>query len=591
MSEFEYVLALELGTSRIVAATARLAPSGEITASTCALGQESGDIAAMAAVTDEGALLFGPAAEDAARTVPERAFRGFTSGVGDEVPLMADGRGATSAELTAALVAWASAAVARQEGHDPASVVIAHPSTWTQYRRDALRAALTARGLGDVEFVSAAEAIVLAYEKAQPLDPGEAIAVFDLGGTSFEATVMRKTSDRAFVPLGASIALTDQGGSSFDDAVFTHALSAARAEGSLSTSGPDCLPALTRMRASCIAAKHTLSTDGEATITVPLDGGEATVRITRSEFEDMIEPALAGALSALERAIAGSGRTIDRISALLLAGGSSRIPLIAQLLSERFDVPLVAAEGTAALGAARLSILRVAARMPQEPRTSVASRSPEPWTAGPSRPRLLGMPRRTAVALSAVAAVLVVSAGATATAFATGLTPAPTPKSVAAAGSRDASGPVGFGLAALLTLPLGGEGDDLGAPAVEPVVVPVEAVPPEAEPDTDVPAARRAVRKPIAETGRSVPPAQLSPATDPSRTPAGPAPLAPTTTPQPVTPPSVPQPAVDPPTVEQPPADPAPAQDPPVEEPPVDEPPADQPAPPPSDSAASVEGL
>ncbi|MEV4735997.1 MULTISPECIES: Hsp70 family protein [unclassified Microbacterium] len=581
MSEFEYVLALELGTSRIVAATARLAPSGEITASTCALGQESEGVAVLAAVTDDGALLFGAAADDAEGTAPDRTFRGFTSGIGDEVPLMADGRTATSADLTAALVAWATDTVGRREGRGPASLVISHPSAWTEYRRDVLRVALIERGITDVHFVSAAEAITLMHDELQPLEPGDAIAVFDLGATSFEATVVRKTAGGGFGPLGASVALADQGGSSFDDAVFAHALAAARAEGSLSTDDPGSLSALTRMRASCTAAKHALSTDAEATITIPLAAGEATVRLTRSEFEAMIEPALDDALRALERAIAGSGRTPDRISAILLAGGSSHIPLIAQVLSERFDRPLVAADGTAALGAARRGILELAARLQQEPPPDAAGRAVALETDDSRRLRPLGLPRRTAVALSVAAAALVVTAGAAATAFAAGLSPSAESQSATADGLRAATGQGVFGLTALLTLPLG---DDADAAEVEPVVVPIEALPPAAEPDADPPAARRATRDPIPDTGRPVPPAQIAPSTDPSRTaPSGGAPLGPVSTPQPVTPPTVVQPSVDPPAVEQPPADPPPAEEPPAEGPPVDQPPADQPVAPATD--------
>ncbi|WP_449407704.1 Hsp70 family protein [Microbacterium maritypicum] len=574
MSEFEYVLALELGTSRIAAATARLAPSGEITDSACPLGRQDRGVEALAALSDDGSLVFGAAAEDTAARAPERALRGFTAHVGDEIPLVAGDRAITAADLTAEFVDWARDIVATREDHAPASLVIAHPASWTAHRTEALRAALSRREITDVEFVSAAEAVTIVHDEQQTLASGEAIAVFDLGGTAFEATVVRKTAGGPFRSIGATVALGDQGGSSFDDAVLAHALTVAQAEGHLSTPGSDADRALARLRRSCIAAKHALSIDGEATISVPLDdgeSGEATVRITRSEFEAMIEPSLDAALGALERAITDSGRSTDRVSAILLTGGSSRIPLIAQLLSERFDRPLaVVVDDAGARGAARRGILDLAARAPRDTIAYVAPHGAGVAATAPRRHRPLRMPRRTAVALSVVAAAMVVTAGAAATAFAAGLSPTSADK-VTADGSRTATGPAGFGLAALLTVPLGDGGS---AGSMEPVVVPVEVDPPAAEQDDDVPAARRAARSPIADSGRSTPPAQST--TDPVRTtPSGTTPLAPVTTPRPVTPPPVVQPSVDQPPAEQP-----PAEEPPAEEPPAEQPPVEQPAPP-----------
>src|SRR5690349_2298904 len=129
MSESEFVLALDMGMSRIAAATARLAPSGEIDADDVVLGGGSGTVAAVAYVTDDGDLLFGDAAEDRGAAHPERLLRGFARHVGDEVPLTAGGRSISSAGVCARFVLWARDAIGRREGSAPTFVVLTHPSS------------------------------------------------------------------------------------------------------------------------------------------------------------------------------------------------------------------------------------------------------------------------------------------------------------------------------------------------------------------------------------------------------------------------------------------------------------------------------
>jgi hypothetical protein len=66
----------------------------------------------------------------------------------------------------------------------------------------------------------------------------------------------------------------------------------------------------------------------------------ASVRLTRAEFEDLVRPSLQETLGCLRRALASAAVDVDDLSAVLLAGGSSRIPLVAELLSAQLGRPL-----------------------------------------------------------------------------------------------------------------------------------------------------------------------------------------------------------------------------------------------------------
>ncbi len=589
MSESEFVLALDMGMSRIAAATARLTPSGEIEADSVVLGHGSGAVDAVAYATHDGRLMFGDEAERHGVEHPERLLRGFTRDVGDEVPLMAGDLAISAAEACARLVRWTHDTVAEREGRGPAAIALTHPASWTAHRTGALRAALAAEGLDDVDMLSAAEAVAHHHEVTEAVGRGRTIAVYDLGGSSFEATVLRTTTDGTPTILGEPVLLADHGGALFDDAVLRHALSASGAESV--AIGEASRSSLAALRRASVAAKHALSFDGEATIPVALTGVDHTVRITRSEFESMAEPVLEGTLDAVDRAVESARRTIGQVDLLLLTGGSTHIPLVAQRLSDRFDRPLAAAsDAAAAMGAARVSLERMRERSLDGAAAAATDATFSPVRTA-RRGGILaafraasgGSSVRTAMTVSVVAASVVVATGVAVTAFGAGLGEAPAAERAdAEVSSRLAVGDMSTALAGLLDLPRTEADPGTGTPAPADPHPPSVAPENDSDAQSDQPVARRSVRQPLVDTAPATPaPRSSSPGASVPQppatggTPAVPPPAAPQQSDQPVV-----TPVDDPP-----PADP-PVEDPPPAETPVEEPP---PAETPTDPAPAVE--
>src|SRR4029453_4489278 len=98
---------------------------------------------------------------------------------------------------------------------------------------------------------------------------------------------------------------------------------------------PAVLSAGAAVRRECTEAKEALSADTEVSIPVLTPVGQGSVRLHRSEFETMIHPHVEETVSALRRAIASAGVSADQLTAVLLVGGSSPIPLVAQMGSQR----------------------------------------------------------------------------------------------------------------------------------------------------------------------------------------------------------------------------------------------------------------
>ncbi len=336
----EYVLAVDVGTFRVSAAVARKATTGEISTTSVALGRARDAAPATVFVGDSG-LQFGDAADRRALVQPDRALRAVSTRIGDDAPFVVGDRRLMPADVFAAIIGWVVESVKDRESADPSAIAVTVPATWGDYRTDLVRAALERAGLTGVALTSGAEAAAAEYETATPLRPGRALAVYDLGGGGFEAVVLRKErgSDRLRI-AGTPLAADDAAGVDVDDAVLARVLQST----GLTATSPEFLGApplaAAALRRECIEAKEALSFDSETVVPVIVGQG-GSVRLTRGELEAMIEPIVERTMETLTRVIESARISAAELDAVLLVGGSSRIPRVAQMLSERFDRPVV----------------------------------------------------------------------------------------------------------------------------------------------------------------------------------------------------------------------------------------------------------
>ena len=234
----------------------------------------------------------------------------------------------------AAVLQAVAAQVAERYGGAPGAITIAHPANWGQYKIELLRQAAQLAGLGRARFLTEPEASAIHYAAGERVQAGDVVAVYDLGGGTFDAAVLRRRAD-GFEILGEPQGIERLGGIDFDEAVFSHVrATVSESLAGLDHSDPTVRAAVTHLRGECVSAKESLSDDSETSIPVMLPGLQTQVRLTRTELEDAIRPALRETVDSLRRAVESAGLAPADLVAVVLAGGSSRIPLVNELVGE-----------------------------------------------------------------------------------------------------------------------------------------------------------------------------------------------------------------------------------------------------------------
>ncbi|MDT7642065.1 MAG: hypothetical protein QOC83_6353 [Pseudonocardiales bacterium] len=382
-----YSLGVDLGTTFVAAATAQDSAPEMFT-----LGDRSVVTPTAVYVGEDGTLLTGEAASWRAASDPDRAAQGFKRRLGDPTPMILGGERHTAVELLAAVLRDVLARVSATEGAPPDHVVLTHPANWGPFRRGLFEEVPTLAGLSDTVAITEPEAAAMHYAATRRLEDGQVVAVYDLGGGTFDVTVLRKRPDGIDI-LGAPEGIERLGGIDFDDAILSHVDSASNGGlRELDQRDPRIMVALARLRQDCVLAKETLSVDTEAVVPVFLPGRHFEVTITRTEFEELVRAQIESTVGALTRTLRSARITPDELSAVLLVGGSSRIPLVARMVSEELGRPTVVdthPKYAVALGAAAHAALsangtaRPAGR--PTPRRSAATAPPTPApVAGPA---------------------------------------------------------------------------------------------------------------------------------------------------------------------------------------------------------------
>ncbi|MGA2050607.1 MAG: Fe-S protein assembly chaperone HscA [Terracidiphilus sp.] len=239
----------------------------------------------------------------------------------------------TPPEISAYILRQLKRNAERFFGAPVTQAVITVPAYFNDAQRQATKDAGRMAGLEVLRLVNEPTAAALAYGLDRAKEG--TIAVYDLGGGTFDISIL-KLRDGIF-EVQSTNGDTHLGGDDIDNLLLAIALDEIYAEHGVDLrSHPGAVQAL---RKAAIDAKIALSTEPVAKFDIELPNGDRYQReIPREVFELLIEPVLNRTAGPCKQALSDAGITPEQIDEVVLVGGSTRIPVVRQLVDDLFHL-------------------------------------------------------------------------------------------------------------------------------------------------------------------------------------------------------------------------------------------------------------
>lgn len=337
-----WVLGIDFGTSFTVAACRTSGRAPDVVE----IGGER-RMPSVVLADENGTLVVGRSAENLAAAQPSRALRAPKARLGEPAPVILAGRAYPVVDLVAAQLKYVYGEAVRHQGGPPTEVRLTHPAAWGRPRLNQLAEAAAKAGLPNPIPVPEPVAAAASYAEEVRVAEGDHVAVYDLGGGTFDTAVLQATAD-GFVVVGRPAGEDRLGGDLFDELVANHIGAKLDPDIWEQLQVSDELAwqqAAAGLHAEARRAKESLSSHPFAEVLLALPSGMVHQRITRLELEDLVRPYLEQSVDLLGRAISDAGLDPGRLSAIYLAGGASRTPLVEELVSAAFPVTTVSRRG------------------------------------------------------------------------------------------------------------------------------------------------------------------------------------------------------------------------------------------------------
>ena len=220
-------------------------------------------------------------------------------------------------------------------GEKITDAVITVPAYFNDSQRQATKDAGTIAGLNVLRIINEPTAAAIAYGLNNKSDKEQNILIFDLGGGTFDVSLL--SIDDGIFEVKATAGDTHLGGEDFDSRLLNHFMSEFKRKHKKDLSGNN--RALRRLRTACERAKRTLSSSTTASIEIDsiYEGIDFYTSISRAKFEALCEDLFRNCLKPVEKVILDSKIDKSSINEIVLVGGSTRIPKIQNMISDYFN--------------------------------------------------------------------------------------------------------------------------------------------------------------------------------------------------------------------------------------------------------------
>ena len=353
MAETGKIIGIDLGTTNSVVAVME---GGQATVIT---NEEGGRTTpSVVAFTDEGERPVGAVAKRQAVTNPERTIYSVKRFVGrrlaevpEEISLVpykvaegkegmavveVDGKQYSPPEISAMILQKLKGAAEAYLGGEVSGAVITVPAYFNDAQRQATKDAGKIAGLDVKRIINEPTAAALAYGLDKQAD--EKIAVYDFGGGTFDISILEV--GESVVEVKATHGDTHLGGDNLDQRVIEYLVSEFKKDQGIDlTQDP---MAMQRLREAAEKAKIELSTSQTTDVNLPYVTADASgpkhmnLKLSRAKFEQLVEDLIERTLEPCRQAMSDAGLSAGDIDEVVLVGGSTRVPLVQQKVTELF---------------------------------------------------------------------------------------------------------------------------------------------------------------------------------------------------------------------------------------------------------------
>jgi molecular chaperone DnaK len=238
-----------------------------------------------------------------------------------------------SAEILKALCQRAQA----QLNIKPKDVVITVPAYFKDKQRKATLKAAELAGLNVIQMINEPTAAALAYCVERDIKNGEHLVVYDLGGGTFDVTVVKKEEELVILNSEGDHQL---GGKDWDDKLLEYINQEFKKEFGMDifSEQEDNFNDFLVLSENC---KKQLSTMESAHINIQVNQIKKKYTITRALFEEITQSLLERTIQLVKHSIQKANLSPAQVRGLILVGGSTRMPMIGQYLEKVLGIPLL----------------------------------------------------------------------------------------------------------------------------------------------------------------------------------------------------------------------------------------------------------
>ncbi|MFA6074296.1 MAG: molecular chaperone DnaK [Negativicutes bacterium] len=280
-----------------------------------------------------GERLVGQLAKRQAVSNPDGTVTSIKRHMGTDYKVTVEGKTYSPQEISAMILQKLKADAEAYLGQKVTKAVITVPAYFSDAQRQATKDAGAIAGLEVMRIINEPTAAALAYglEKSEE----HTILVFDLGGGTFDVSILELGADNVF-EVKATSGNNRLGGDDFDERVLNWMVAEFKKENGIDLSQDKM--AKQRLLEAAEKAKCELSSMFSTNINLPFITADANgpkhldVTLSRSKFEELTADLVEKTMEPTRRALADAGLTSEQINRVILVGGSTRIPAVQEAI-------------------------------------------------------------------------------------------------------------------------------------------------------------------------------------------------------------------------------------------------------------------